>query len=589
MRDALGIVPPVGLADAFLEPVTEALTDLVSRFARTHTPFTAEDVAARFGLGTGPVLTALNKLAALERVIEGEFLPHELRGTPVAELVRSFDGHRNTSQVLTSSGTARSSGREWCDVNVLRTLQRRTLAALRKEVEPVEPKALARFLPDWHGITRPRRGLDGLLDTIEQLQGAPLPASTLENEILPARVTGFRPSDLDELCAAGEIVWQGCDSTATGDGRIALYLTDRFPLLSPPVDPLDDDMADKLRSLLREQGALFFAQICGELRGFPNDMLDLLWQLVWRGEVTNDTLTPLRSLRAGHRTAGRSERRTQRTFRSRRQNHLPGSEGRWTMLGKDSGFRIEDSGRTAQPNLPGGSRAVTVTERQTAIAAQLIERHGIVTKEMLAREDIVGGFAGLYPVLKAMEEAGKVRRGYFVAGLGAAQFAAHGAEDRLREHRDSGGVAGQTKDRSSQSDPIDPAEPPGTNNTLVLAATDPANPWGSVFPWPETSEPARPQRVAGAKVIIHDGELLAYLGRTRQTVTTFTGGDASSVATQRRLLAMSLATLAVPGRSMLLTKVDGIPTAESLLTAALLECGFTSTTKGFLHKGRTQV
>ncbi|MEQ9411485.1 MAG: DEAD/DEAH box helicase [Fuerstiella sp.] len=544
LRDALGVMPPPGLADAFLEPVLAALIDLVSQYARTHVPFTAADVSSRLGLGVAPVLAALTALAERERVIEGEFLP----------------GGR---------------GQEWCDVNVLRTLKRRSLAALRKEVEPVEPAALVRFLPDWHGITRPRRGLDGLLDAIEQLQGAPLPASTLENEILPARIQGFRPADLDELCVQGEVIWRGFDSTGSSDGRIGLFLTDHYRSLAPPVTAVANATADQLRELLRARGALFFDQIAAEVRDFPHDLLQVLWQLVWSGEVTNDTLTPLRSLRTAAAGRGRQERRGGRAFRSRRQGRLPGSEGRWTLLPNiDVSGIVNESGR----GVP------TMTERQAAIAAQLVQRHGVLTKEMLAREEVAGGFAGLYPVLKAMEEAGKVRRGYFVAGLGAAQFALPGAEDQLRSFRDS------SQTDSSQTDSRQPgSRQPGSEQTktaaVVLAATDPACPWGNALSWPDTPETGRPQRVAGARVVVHDGQLLGYLNRTRQHLQTFLSSEPKTRDRQAGILATSLAAMAKPGNLLLLNKIDGGPPSAAVISEALLHAGFRPSTKGYLHKG----
>jgi len=538
LRDALGIMPPPGLADAFLEPVQDALTDLVSRYARTNGPFTTQQVADQLGLGVAPVLSTLQLLQTQDRVIDGEFLPGRY-------------------------------GLEWCDVNVLRLLKRRSLAALRKEVEPVEHDALARFLPEWHGITRPRKGLDGLLDAIEQLQGSPLPASTLENEILPARVQGFRSADLDELCIQGEVIWRGFDSTGSSDGRIGLFLTDHYRTLAPVAVEVEDSAADEIRQLLRQQGALLFDQITSAVRQFPNDLLLLLWDMVWRGELTNDTLTPLRSLRSAAANRGKTDSRRQSGFRSRRQNRLPGSEGRWSLL----------------PDL--SANAASITERQMAIAGQLVERHGVLTKEMLAREEVAGGFAGLYPVLKAMAEAGKVRRGYFVAGLGAAQFAAPGAEDQLRSHRQSpSDVASETRVCRFGETQI--------QTTSVLAATDPANPWGNALPWPETPESTRPQRVAGAKIITLNGRLLGYLSRTRRHLTTFgltQSLDASETASAESVaaadaLAHGLARIAKPGNSLQLTKVDGKPIAASGLAAMLLKVGFTATSTGYLHKGQ---
>ena len=521
LRDALGILPPTGLPEAFLESVEDALTDLVSQYARTHGPFPAEEVAARYGLGVAPILSSLVKLEEHGRVVSGEFLPGR-------------------------------QGQEWCDANVLRQIKRRSLAALREEAEPVEPEVLARFLPDWHHIARPRRGLDGILDAIEQLQGAPLPASTLESEILPARVRDFRLADFDELCLQGEIVWRGFDHTGGHDGRIGVFLTDHYLSLAPPVEPLADESTAKVRELLKQRGGLFFDQIAGELREFPNDLLNTLWELVWNGEATNDTLTPLRSLRTAAAKRNKRDRRGPRGFRSRRKDRLNGSEGRWSLLPQ-----VLQSDDTA--NTP------SVTERQMAIAAQLVERHGVLTKEMLAREEVAGGFAGLYPVLKAMEEAGRVRRGYFVTGLGAAQFALPGAEDQLRGFR-------ETSDDEW--------------NVTVLAATDPANPWGNALPWPDTPETARPQRVAHAKVIVINGHLAGYLNRTRESLTTFI---TDAVGDRRRfaeLLCKALADLAAPRRTVLLAKVDGKPPGDSVLRNALLDAGFTASSQGFMAKWR---
>jgi ATP-dependent Lhr-like helicase len=522
-RDALGIVLPAGLPDAFLASVAEPLGDLVSRFARTHVPFHEQDIAVRFGLGVGPVRSALQQLAVRDRVLEGEFLP---------------GGH----------------GREWCDAEVLRTLKRRSLARLRKQVEPVAPDALARFLAGWQGVTQPRRGLDGLLDTIEQLQGLPLPASALEQEILPARVQAYRPADLDELCAAGEVMWRGCDSLGPADGRIALYLTDHFPKLAAPAAQVQDELAGRIRRLLADRGALFFGDLLASLGGFPNDVFAALWQLVWAGEVTNDTLAPLRALYRGQRQTRSSGRRNRRAFRSRRVARIPGSEGRWSLLAD-----------------PAASR-VTSTERQTALAAQLVERYGVLTREMVASENVVGGFAGLYPVLKAMEESGRVRRGYFVAGLGAAQFAAPGADERLRQP--------PTADDAH----LRPA--------LVLAATDPANPYGTALRWPAQDESigTRPQRAAGARVVLHQGRLVGYLGRTGQSLLSFLPPTEPERSAARNALVAALDGLAEPGKPVFLAKVDGGSPADAALSPALLAAGFVATSRGYLHRGqeRTQ-
>ena len=516
-RDALGIVPPLGVPEVFLQQVADPLGDVVSRYARTHGPFTAETVARRFGLGTGPVLAVLQRLAAEQRVIEGAFLR---------------DGH----------------GREWCDSRVLRRIKRLSLAKLRQQVEPVEPAALARFLPHWHGIDHPRRGLDGLLDVIEQLQGLPLPVVALEQHILPARVTDFTPTDLDELSAAGEIVWRGCGGLSAGDGRVALYLADHLTALCPQTEPLDSDLPNRIRSLLRDRGALFFDAIARELGGFRNEVHDALWDLVWAGEVTNDTLAPLRALRREAQPKPKSRRRRATTrFRSRRSVQTPGAQGRWSLL---QGLLTDDA---------------TPTERHTAIAQQLLARHGIVTRGAVLGEGLAGGFAGVYPTLKALEEAGRVRRGYFIAGLGAAQFVSPGAEEQLRHCK--------------QINPDAPSD-------FVLAATDPANPYGQTIKWPDANESnARPSRSAGARVVLCDGELVGFLSRSGEHLTTYLPDDEPLHTSTANRLIEALKQQASPGEPVYLTQIDGRPPAQSVLAQTLVESGFTPATQGYLYRG----
>ncbi|MEQ8835540.1 MAG: hypothetical protein RID07_01905, partial [Lacipirellulaceae bacterium] len=389
LRDGLGVVPPPGLPEAFLASGEDPLTDLVSRYARTHGPFRLPDVAARLGISEAAAKLALEKLAERDRVVSGEFLP---------------------------GGT----GREWCDTGVLRQIKRKSLAKLRKQVEPVAAEQLARFLPVWLGVTRPRKGLDGLLDVIEQLQAAPLPASELETTILPARIAEYQPSDLDELFNAGEIVWRGLESVGPRDGRIALYVADNVPLLAPRPTVLDEEeeATKQILELLTQRGALFFDEIARHLGGFRNDVLASLWTLVWAGYLTNDTMAPLRSLCRGkkEKQGGRRRERSRNRFRSRRQSQLPGSEGRWSLL------RYVEGESSPSP-----------TERQTALTELLIRRHGILTRPSIDRESVDGGFSALYPILRAMEDSGRVRRGYFVEGLGGPQFASPGADDLIRQ------------------------------------------------------------------------------------------------------------------------------------------------------------
>ncbi|MET0620851.1 MAG: crosslink repair DNA glycosylase YcaQ family protein, partial [Thermoanaerobaculia bacterium] len=523
LRDALGIVPPPGLPAAFLESAQsgEPVTDLVSRYARTHGPFRLEDAAARWGLPVGVVRLALDRLAERGRVVEGEFLP----------------GGRS---------------REWSDAGTLRAIKRRSLAKLRREVEPVEPAAFARFLAAWQSVAEPRAGLEALLSAVEQLQGYPIPASTLETEVLPARVERYRPADLDSLLASGEIVWRGLEPLGPSDGRVAFYLTDRASLLAPPARPLtaaaEGPLAAEVSELLGKRGALFFPDLVAETGAFAGDLVAVLWNLVWAGEISNDTLAPLRSLLAGASPKG-GRRARGRSFRSRRLGP-PGSEGRWFLV-------------------PAPRKAPTDTERRAALSRALLERHGVLTREAVAAEGIAGGFSTVYPVLKAMEEAGQVRRGYFVAGLGATQFALAGADDRLRGERE--------------------APEPDAARTLVLAATDPANPYGAALPWPSSSASdaaARPQRAAGAQVVLRSGELLAWIGRTETNLLTFLPADEPARAAAARELARALARLVESGRrrAVLVGKVDGKDPRESPLAPHLVEAGFLHASRGYLKR-----
>jgi ATP-dependent helicase Lhr and Lhr-like helicase len=547
-RDALGIVPPAGFPLELLAPVADALGDLVSRYGRTHGPFRAEDVAARLGLEVAQVRAALLRLAERERVLEGEFLPHRLAG---------------------AHGEA---GREWCDAEVLRALKRRSLARLRKEVEPVEPAALARFSLEWQNTTRPGQGIEAVLSAAEQLQGAPIPASVLESEVLAARVQPFRPGDLDLLFSSGELVWRGVEKLGSRDGRIAIYLADHYRLLAPLPVPAPGALAARVRDHLAARGASFFADLSAALPAFANDLLEALWDLVWAGEVTNDTLAPLRSRLHGPPQEGRRARREEvrgRGFRSRRLG-LPGSEGRWSLLPAATG---------------------TPTERAAALAQLLLARYGVLTREAVHAEGIAGGFSAVYGVLKAMEEAGRARRGYFVAGLGATQFALPGAEERLRALREPARDLARTAlpaARGPQGAEGTALPRPSETGTAVLAATDPANPYGATLPWPERQgdEGARPQRSAGAQVVLHEGRLLAALLRGEHQLLTFLPEEEPERSRSARALAFALADLVDSGRrkALFVARVDGADVGRSPLAAFLTAAGFTPGTRGFLKR-----
>jgi ATP-dependent Lhr-like helicase len=498
-RDALGAPLPTGIADRYLQPVADAVGDLVMRFARTHGPFTPQDVARRYGLGVAVITQTLERLVARGRLTEGEFRP---------------DGTQ----------------REWCDADVLRVIRRRSLAKLRHETEPVDTPVFARLLTSWQGVTKKRRGLDALLEVVESLQGYPIAASILEREILAARIEDYKPSDLDTLSAAGEIVWVGVEPLGERDGRIALYLTDHLPLLHTPAEvPADDPIVDYLRS----HGASFFAQIQLAVGGFPNELVDRLWDLVWKGVVTNDTF---HALRAFTRTStGRKAPSRAGTFRSRRV--APAStQGRWSLVPEVS----------ANP-----------TQRGTALAQQLLSRYGLVVREVAAAETIAGGFSAVYPIFKAMEEAGRIRRGYFVAGLGATQFAGAGALDLLRSMRDE----------------------PETPETVMLSATDPANPYGALVKWPAQGL----MRIAGASVILVNGALAAYVGRGEKQLTVFLPEDEPTRSNMARAIADTLASIVTSGtrRALLIAEINDEPASRSPLAPFLAEAGFAATGLGY--------
>ncbi|MGW7237256.1 ATP-dependent helicase [Streptomyces sp. NPDC054804] len=401
LRDALGTALPVGVPEAFTEPVKDPLGDLLARYARTHGPFTSATAAARFGLGVAVTEGALQRLAAGGRVVQGEFHPAGI-------------------------------GQEWCDAAVLRRLRRRSLAALRHELEPVAPAALAQFLPQWQHIGKGHglRGIDGLVRAVEQLQGASVPASALEKLVLPSRVAGYTPSMLDELTAAGEIVWAGAGALPGKDGWVCLYLADAAPLLLPPPHPLElTALHQSVLDTLSGGYGLFFRQIADQVRATTHpdatdpQLADAVWDLAWYGRLTNDTLAPMRSLLGSGRTAGATAHRAKRAVPRGRYGSLTGA--------------ARTASRTGPPTVAGRwsllpQREPDTTVRAHALARTLLDRHGVVTRGAVAAEGVEGGFSAVYRILSAFEESGQARRGYVVEGLGAAQFAMDGAVDRLR-------------------------------------------------------------------------------------------------------------------------------------------------------------
>ena len=551
LRDALGVSLPPGVPQTFLEPVSDPLGDLVARYARTHVPFHADEVARAYGLGIAVATTALARLVSTGRVVEGELLP-------------------------TGGG-----GTEFCDAEVLRMLRRRSLAALRAEVEPVTPVELSRFLLGWQGVGGRLRGREGLLRVVEQLSGAVLPASAIETLVLPSRVADYSPGMLDELMATGEVLWCGHGSLPGDDGWVSLHLVDSAHLTLPGPDPdlVPDEQGLAVLDALAGGGAHFFRTLSDQVGSTDDEALSTtVWGLVWAGRVTGDTFTPVRALLAGGRTAHK------RTAAGPRRTRYAGRRGPLGGLGSVP----------ARPSLPSRSGPARVagrwsllppvdldpTLRAYANAELLLDRHGILTRGATVAEDVPGGFAALYRVLARAEEAGRVRRGYFVEGLGASQFGTTGAVDRLRSG--TGGVGATRGDRASA--------PPAA---VVLAASDPANPFGAALPWPERAlDPAddggkgtdqrrrhQPGRKAGAVVVLVDGELVLYVERGGKTLLT-----SSEDPDLLRAAAAALADAVRRGSLGRLTveKVDGgqLLGSDHPVVPALEEAGFHLTPRG---------
>ncbi|MFJ8875791.1 ATP-dependent helicase [Streptomyces albidoflavus] len=543
LRDALGVALPVGVPEAFTEPVKDPLGDLLARYARTHGPFTAAAAAERFGLGRAVTEGALERLGASGRVVQGEFHPAGV-------------------------------GQEWCDATVLRRLRRRSLAALRQELEPVEPTALARFLPPWQHLGgQGLRGLDGLVRAVEQLQGAAVPASALEKLVLPSRVAHYQPAMLDELTATGELLWAGSGSLPGKDGWVSLYLADNAPLLLPPPHPLElSPLHQAVLDALAGGYGLFFRQIADQVRAAhptasDQALADAVWELAWSGRLTNDTVAPLRALLGSGRTAGSTAHRARRSV----------PRGRFGALTAAP----RPASRTGPPTVAGRWSLLPPLEpdptlRAHALARTLLDRHGVVTRGAVAAEGVEGGFSAVYRVLSAFEDSGQARRGYVVEGLGAAQFAMDGAVDRLRAsataaEREAGGTPRQA---------------------LVLAAADPANAYGAALPWPEPPSGAghKPGRKAGAMVVLVDGELAMYMERGGKTLLAWpstTPDDPSAPDPRLEGAAHALAGSAAGGSlgTVTVERINGEPALTSPVGTYLENAGFHATPRGLRLRG----
>ncbi|MCV7288667.1 ATP-dependent helicase [Mycolicibacterium wolinskyi] len=524
LRDGVGAPVPIGVPAAFTESVADPLGDLIGRYARTRGPFTTEAAATRFGLGLRVTADLLGRMAIDGRLVRGEF---------VDDLA----------------------GDQWCDADVLKILRRRSLAALRAQVEPVSTAAYGRFLPGWQHVgSAHSTGIDGLAAVVEQLAGVPLPASAVESLVLPQRVGDYQPAMLDELLASGEVTWSGAGQIGGGDGWIAFHLADSAPLtLAMPTEIEFTDTHRAIMHTLGHGGAYFFRQLAD---GAPAEELKgALWELIWAGWVTGDTFAPVRAILSG----------TRRTPAHRQQKRPP-------RLSRYSVAHAQT--RSSDPTVSGRWSALPAAEPDSTVRAHfqaelLLSRHGVLTKGAVAAEGVPGGFATLYKVLSAFEDAGRCQRGYFVESLGGAQFAVASTVDRLRSYIDS----------------VDPERP--EYHAVVLAATDPANPYGAALPWPERAgdgEAHRPGRKAGALVAMVDGQLVWFLERGGRSLLSFGSDDDA-----QRAAAAALADLVSARRipALLVERINGVAVldpdvdaARAAVQDALTGAGFTRTPRG---------
>jgi ATP-dependent helicase Lhr and Lhr-like helicase len=503
-RDALAVPPPAGLPEAFLAELPDAMVVLVRRYARTHGPFPTGQLARRYGADPSAALRELERDGELVR---GELLPG-------------------------------GSEREWCDPDVLRRLRRASLAHLRAEAEAVDPRELARFLPSWQNVDARRpagAGPDRLREALVPLQGVALTPEVWERDVLPRRLGAYSPAWLDELCTAGELVWIGAGALARSGGRVALYFREDVRLAGPPpanlkLEPPAGEAQDAIRELLGQRPC-FWLDLVSELDLGAEELHSALWDLAWSGEVTNDAFAPLRAPRL--RSVQREQQRRGRRFAARRAAAGQAVQGRWSLTE------------------PLFQNAPSAGPRLRAQAELMLERYGIVTRETVLAEGIPGGFASLYGEMSNLEMLGTARRGYFVEGLGGAQFALPGAVERLR------------------------SLPSPEGRHLLLAATDPANPYGAGVSWPKRGGGPggrRPSRTPGAYVLLRDGEPLLFIERGGRGILRLRELENEELAEAVGELARAVQDGLLPRLGI--ERLDGEPVIGSKLEETLIAAGF---------------
>ena len=543
-RDALGVPPPAGLPESFLDPVEDAILSLVRRYARTHGPFPTAQLARRYGVDPLPVLRELERSG---EIVRGELLP---------------------------GGTER----EWCDADVLRRVRRASLASLRSEVEPADRTQFARFLGAWQNVDAHRpvgAGPDRLREALVPLQGVTLTPEVWERDVLPRRLGAYSPAWLDVLTTGGEIVWIGAGAIGRSGGRVALYFREDVRLAGPPpanekLDRPEGEPHDAIREQLGRAPS-FWPDLVAAIELPAEELHAALWDLAWAGEATNDAFAPLRAprLRAVDRRARRGRR-----FTARRGPPSQAVQGRWSLAAT-----LLEGAPSAGPRL-------------RARAELMLERYGIVTRETALAESVPGGFASLYSELSNLEVLGTARRGYFVEDLGGAQFALAGAVERLR------------------------SLPDADREYVLLAATDPAQPYGAVLQWPRpldgelgaldgadhdrpgagaeggdagsSSSPTgaptrsgppasprrgrRPSRTAGAYVLMCDGRPELYVERGGRGVLRLARLDRGDLAAGMSELVAAAAEGTIP--KLAIERIDGEPVIGSGLEEILLGVGF---------------
>ncbi|NLS09664.1 ATP-dependent helicase [Nesterenkonia sp. MY13] len=547
LRDGLGSNIPPGIPQTFLDPVADPLGDLIGRYARTHAPFTPEQAAAALGLPSGVVVDVLHRLVEENRVVEGLFTPE---------------------------GEARA---EYVDTEMLRRIRRRSLAALRAAVEPVPPRAYAHLLGEWQHITAAAQlsGSTGVAEVLTQLSGYPAPASAWEAFILPARVSDYSPGMLDALLNSGQFLATGHGALSGHDGWVAFYPAEDAELIGPRGGSPDAEnpTAQQIIEVLSRGGAWFPEAVAAATEDLPATAIrQQLWELFWSGVVYPDSFAALREFMnsgsTAHKSSKQGQARSRRTSRRMALRQAAAAARGTTSASNDGRWQLVPTG--TQP-------PAEATEAAYARAEILLDRYGVLTRGSVTAEQTPGGFAGVYKVLSAAEEAGQIRRGYFIEKLGAAQFTTSATIDRLREVEEQ-------LERAAETAQADPHHQQVPREAVALAATDPANPYGAALDWPqvpvaegEQAPSARPGRKAGAVVVLCAGELLLYMERGGRTMLLYTEDErlmeaaaTALVAALRRARTPRLAT----------ETINGAPVLGHRFGQALRNAGFHSSPSG---------